>query len=114
MEKRAFRNAIPYLGFIIVITLFTICTSGKLLQPDNIKLITEQSILTLISSIGVLFVMTLGSLDFSQGSILGIVSIIAASVSRYNIPLAILLTVGAGAVIGLANGLLNEIGRAHV
>ena len=48
--------------------------------------------------------MTMGGLDFSQGSILGISSIVVCLVSKYSIPLAILAGIASGALIGAING----------
>ena len=98
---------IPFAGLIAVIVLFSILTSGELVTVRNMKLILEQAILVMVSCIGVLFVMTLGSLDFSQGSILGICSIIATTVSHSSLPLAVFLTLGGGLLIGLLNGTVH-------
>ncbi len=107
INKNTIKNIIPYLGLIIVIIPFTILSSGKLIAPNNIQLIFEQCIMIMISSTGVLFVMTMGGLDFSQGGILGITCIVAASAAKVNIPLSIVLTLAAGIGIGCANGLLH-------
>ena len=48
--------------------------------------------------------MTMGGLDFSQGSILGISSIVVCMLSKYSIPLAIIGGIAAGAAIGAING----------
>lgn len=48
--------------------------------------------------------MYMGGLDFSQGSILGIASIVVCVLSKYSIPLAILGGIAAGAAIGAING----------
>lgn len=51
--------------------------------------------------------MTVGGLDFSQGSILGLTSIIFCWVSQTNILLGILAAVLAGAAMGAFNGLFH-------
>ncbi len=53
---------------------------------------------------GVFFIMTMGGLDFSQGSILGIASIVVCMVSKTSIPLAIVAGIAVGAAIGAING----------
>jgi ribose transport system permease protein len=107
MNAKNLRVLMPYAGLILVVVLFSVLTGGKILDVANLKLILEQSIMVVLASIGVIFVMTLGSLDFSQGSILGICSIVAVSVSYSSIPLAIALTVLTGTAIGLLNGGLH-------
>ena len=53
---------------------------------------------------GVFFIMTMGGLDFSQGSILGIASIIVCILSKHGIAIAILGGIASGAIIGAING----------
>ena len=48
--------------------------------------------------------MTMGGLDFSQGSILGISSIVVCILSQKSIPLAIIGGIASGAAIGALNG----------
>jgi Ribose/xylose/arabinose/galactoside ABC-type transport systems, permease components len=61
----------------------------------------------MIASMGVFFIMTAGGLDFSQGSILGLSSIIFCWVSKTNILLAILAAIVTGAAMGAINGLFH-------
>ena len=63
-----------------------------------------QIYVTMIASTGVFFVMTMGGLDFSQGSILGMASIVVCLVSKTSIPLAIVAGIATGAAIGAING----------
>jgi len=105
--KNKLKNIIPYAGLILVFLLFVVLTSGRILNAKNIKMIVEQSILVIISSIGVVFVMSLGSLDFSQGSMLGIGSIVAAKLSYVSIPLAVAATILVCTAIGALNGFLH-------
>ena len=58
----------------------------------------------MIAATGVFFIMTMGGLDFSQGSILGIASIVVCMLSKISIPLAIVGGIAAGAAIGAING----------
>jgi ribose transport system permease protein len=67
------------------------------------KLILNQIYVVMISATGVFFIMTMGGLDFSQGSIMGIASIVVCMLSGKNMILAILGGILAGAVIGAFN-----------
>ena len=58
----------------------------------------------MIAAMGVFFIMTMGGLDFSQGSILGISSIVVCILSQKSIPLAIIGGIASGAAIGALNG----------
>ena len=93
LERPIVRTILPIAGFVIICVLFEILTNGRLFQPKNISLLLSQSYMLLISSIGVFMVMTMGGLDFSQGSMLGVASIVVCYLSHYNM---ILAAIGAG------------------
>jgi ribose transport system permease protein len=101
------RNLMPLFGFIAIVIIFSILTDGKIISPDNISLMLSQVYVLMIASTGVFMIMTVGGLDFSQGSILGLTSIIFCWVSQTNILLGILAAVLAGAAMGAFNGLFH-------
>ncbi len=105
--KSTLRSFGPLLGFVGIVVLFSILTGGKIVQPKNLSLMLSQVFVLMIASTGVFFVMTVGGLDFSQGSILGLASIIFCWVSQYNIPLAVIASVAAGAAMGAFNGFFH-------
>ena len=96
------RSALPIVGLIAVCIIFNILTKGSMWTSR--KLILNQVYVILISATGVFFIMTMGGLDFSQGSILGIASIVVCKLSGVSMPLAIIGGVAAGAIIGAFNG----------
>ncbi len=98
------RAVLPIIGLIFVALLFNVLSHGQLLAPANIKLLMSQVYVTMIAATGVFFIMSMGGLDFSQGSILGIASIVFCYLSRYNVPMAIIGGILAGAFIGAING----------
>lgn len=109
MKRHMLQRIIPYLGLVVVIVFFAVLTGGKTLQPNNLRLIAEQSLTVLISATGVLFVMSMGSLDFSQGSILAFSCYFAALVSGHSLALAAVVAIVIGALIGALNGYLNAV-----
>ena len=96
------RSLLPIVGLVVVFLLFNILTNFRMM--GNMSLVLSQVYVTMISAMGVFFIMTMGGLDFSQGSILGIASIVVCMLSRISIPLAILGGIVAGAAIGAING----------
>ena len=74
MERPIIRNIMPFAGFIFIVLLFAVLTKGQLYSMGSLKLLLSQSYVLLISCVGVFMVMTMGGLDFSQGSMLGICS----------------------------------------
>ena len=99
LERPIVRTVLPIAGFVIICVLFAFLTDGRLFQPKNLSLLLSQSYMLLISSIGVFMVMTMGGLDFSQGSMLGVASIVVCWLSHYNMILA--------AIGGVLNGYFN-------
>lgn len=100
-------SLMPFFGLLAIILVFSILTGGKIIEPRNLSLILSQVYVLMIASTGVFMIMTVGGLDFSQGSILGLTSIVICWVSQYNIPLAILAGMLTGALIGAFNGLFH-------
>ena len=96
------RSLLPVVGLIVIFLLFNFLTGFRMI--NNMSLAFSQVYVTMISAMGVFFIMTMGGLDFSQGSILGISSIVVCWVSKYSIPLAILAGIASGALIGAING----------
>ena len=78
-----FKAALPLIGFVIIILVPTIVATG------------------------VFFIMTLGSIDFTEGSTLGVASIVVSVLSFYSIPLAIAGGILTGAAIGAINGFFH-------
>ena len=97
----------PLIGLVGIIALFAILTGGKIIQGRNFSLMLSQVYVLMITSTGVFFIMTVGGLDFSQGSILGLSSIIFCWISQYNIFLAVIASILAGALMGAFNGFFH-------
>jgi ribose transport system permease protein len=104
MNRPLTRTVLPLVGLFIVIALFAILTGGRLIQPFNIELLLSQTYVLMIASTGVFLIMTMGCLDFSQGSMIAIASIVVCYLSTYSIPLSIIGGIATGAVIGAING----------
>ena len=68
------RSLLPIIGLIAVCIIFNVLTKGSMWNSR--KLILNQVYVVLIAATGVFFIMTMGGLDFSQGSIMGIASIV--------------------------------------
>ncbi|MBO6148628.1 MAG: ABC transporter permease [Lachnospiraceae bacterium] len=99
------RAILPVVGLVIIFILFNVLTNGRMIS--NMSLAFSQVYVTLIAAMGVFFIMTMGGLDFSQGSILGLSSIVVCMVSKTSIPLAIVCGILTGAAIGCFNGFFH-------
>ena len=80
------RSLLPIVGLVVIFLLFNVLTDFRMM--GNMSLVLSQVYVTMIAAMGVFFIMTMGGLDFSQGSILGISSIVVCILSQKSIPLA--------------------------
>lgn len=102
-----FKGLLPFIGLVVIIIVMNILTGGSILKPKRIRLLLSQVYYPMIVATGVFFIMTLGSIDFTEGSTLGVASIVISMLSFYSIPLAILGGVLTGAAIGAINGFFH-------
>lgn len=107
MDRPVTRAVLPVVGLVVIIALFAVLTQGRIVQPFSVNLLLGQIYMLMISATGVFLIMTMGCLDFSQGSMLAIASIVICYLSAYNLPLAILGGMATGAVIGAINGFFH-------
>lgn len=101
------QSILPILELIFILILFNYLTDGRILLAANIKLLLSQTYMLLIASMGVFFIMSMGCLDFSQGSMLGVSCIVTCYLSNYNIILAIVGGMVTGAAIGAVNAFFH-------
>ena len=102
-----FKALLPLIGFVVILVVLNIMTEGKILTPKKLRLLFSQIYYPTIVATGVFFVMTLGSIDFTEGSTLGVASIVISVLSFYSLPLAILGGILTGAAIGAINGFFH-------
>lgn len=101
----ALRQILPIVGLIAIFLLFNLLTDWGMVK--NLSIVFSSVYPLFIASVGVFFIMTMGGLDFSQGSILGLSSIVIAALSSKSIPLAIVCGVLTGALVGALNGFFH-------
>jgi putative multiple sugar transport system permease protein len=96
-----------YVAFALIIVLFAVLTDGALLQPQNISNIVVQNSYILILAIGMILIIIAGHIDLSVGSVVAVTGAIAAVLMVRNDvpwPLAVLITLIAGGLIGAWQG----------
>ncbi|MFB4307147.1 multiple monosaccharide ABC transporter permease [Actinomadura sp. GTD37] len=114
-EKPAPRRGLPvnlrqsgiYIAFGLIVALFAVLTDGQLLSPQNISNIIVQNSYILILAIGMILIIIGGHIDLSVGSVVAVTGAIAAVLMvEHSVPwpLAVLLTILAGAAIGAWQG----------
>lgn len=96
-----------YIAFGLIVALFAVLTDGQLLSPQNISNIIVQNSYILILSIGMILIIIGGHIDLSVGSVVAVTGAIAAVLMvEHDVPwpIAVLLTILAGAAIGAWQG----------
>lgn len=111
MEGRAL------LALILIIAVFALL-SDNYLDPGNLVTITKQVAFNAILALGMLMVILNGGIDLSVGSTVGLTGAVAGNLFRgLDLPLTqaimfpqvwviVVISVGVGALVGYANGLL--------
>ena len=79
MFTKNLRQSGILIAFVAITLLFTILTQGKLLGPQNVTNIVLQYSYILILAIGMLFVIVIGHIDLSVGSVMALVGAVAAT-----------------------------------
>jgi ribose/xylose/arabinose/galactoside ABC-type transport system permease subunit len=104
----------PEIGILLVILGLIIYMSirfERFLSIDNLMNIAKNYSDIGIGAVGITLVLLIGGIDLSVASVMalgGLVASIAMVWWGLPVPIAILLGIGAGAVIGLVNGLLIQ------
>jgi len=96
-----------YVAFALIVALFAILTHGSLLSPENMSNVLVQNSYILILSIGMILIIIAGHIDLSAGSVVAVCGAISAVLMvNHNVPwpLAVVLTLAAGALIGAWQG----------
>ncbi|MGR3781787.1 MAG: multiple monosaccharide ABC transporter permease [Albimonas sp.] len=94
-------------ALIVIMAFFQVATDGILLKPVNLTNLFLQNSYIVIMAIGMLLVIVAGHIDLSVGSVLGFVGALAAvMIVQWGLPwpVAGLLCLVAGAIIGMAQG----------
>ena len=98
---------IVYIIFVLCLIIFGIWLKGSFFSLSNLLNITRQAGAVSVMAIGMTFVIGLGHIDLSIGSVVAVSSLITAYILRDtgNPVLAVIVAIGFGAIVGLFNGL---------
>jgi ribose/xylose/arabinose/galactoside ABC-type transport system permease subunit len=98
----------PFLGLSLVTILFAVLTrdSGSFLTVYNWRTIAVQTVIVGTAALGMTMIIISGGIDLSVGSIVALVTVVAALLVR-DLHLPMLLALAAGVVLGGGCGLFN-------
>ena len=112
-QKSLLRTLLPIVVIALLLLIFYVI-NPRFLSTANVLNLLRQSAVLLIVASGLTFVILLGSIDLSIGAIVTFAAIVTAMLLKFTESpawLALLAGAGAGALIGLLNGLLVVVGR---
>jgi len=105
MQRPTLRGQIP-LATLLALAMVTSLLTPRFLSQVNLTNLLVQSSIMAVIAMGMTFVVVGGGFDLSVGSIVAFAGCVATAVMlRMGIPLGVLAGVGAGALVGLVNGL---------
>lgn len=109
--RAAKRNAVLLFFLVSVVAIAT--AAPGFLRPENIMAIARQSAVHGIMAIGMTLVILTGGIDLSVGSLLALCGVLCATLEHQGWPVLplVMVTVLAGGLFGLGNGLLITWGR---
>ncbi len=105
-KKIDINDYMVYIIFVVVLTIFAVWLGGTFFSMSNILNITRQAGATAVMAVGMVFVIGLGHIDLSIGSVVALSAMIIAMILRTtnNIILALAAGLALGAVVGAFNG----------
>src|ERR1700693_4373780 len=101
------RLEIRMLGLALLLGIVLTILSPHFLTSNNLLNVLDQSVVVGIVSIGMTFVILIGGIDLSVGSVAGLTGVLLGrGLEHFTIPVAIVLAIFAGMVLGLFSGTL--------
>jgi ribose transport system permease protein len=100
----------PFFGLIVVLGLFSLDSDVRpyLYTGANFKIILTQTVIVAVGALGMTMIIVSGGIDLSVGSAVALTSVLGATllVKGCSTAATVALTVLAGGLIGLVNGLV--------
>ena len=102
-------------GALIVAFIFLSFASPDFLTTNNLINIIEQNAVTAVIALGMTFVIITAGIDLSVGSTAAMTGVVGVVLIAHgmNWPLALLIAILAGGVVGLGNGLLISVAKLN-
>ncbi|WP_082989604.1 ABC transporter permease [Christensenella intestinihominis] len=124
ITKSQFKNTMfgkflkSYGGLIVVILammVFTTIINPVFLTGSNLLQLLINNNTIFLAGLGMTFVIISGGIDLSQGALAAFATMVLAMLVQAGVPgwIAILLTIAAGGLVGIVNGLIVAYGKIH-
>jgi ribose transport system permease protein len=101
------RLEIRMLGLVLILGIALSILSPHFLTSNNLLNVLDQSVVVGIVAIGMTFVILIGGIDLSVGSVAGLTGVLLGrGLEHFPIPVAIVLAVLAGMAVGFFSGVM--------
>jgi ribose transport system permease protein/putative xylitol transport system permease protein len=98
----------PFIAAVALIVFFSVMHSAFLTLPNLWNIIRQSSVL-LVASMGVTYVILIGSIDLSVGAVMTLAAVCSITLVPYIGEAGILVGLLVGGLCGAFNGLLNSV-----
>lgn len=107
-KKFDFYQYMVYIIFVLVLIFFAIWLGDSFFSASNLMNITRQTAMVSIMAVAMTFIIAGGQIDLSIGAIVALSALTSAKILEVtnNIPLAIIIPLILGILIGMFNGVL--------
>ena len=111
-QKATLQKLGPFIA-LLVVCVGLACLSPDFLTVGNVLDVTRQVSINAVISFGMTLTILLGGIDLSVGSILAVASVLTAILMKagWDAPLATLIGIVAGALMGAVNGVVIAKGK---
>ena len=103
---------VPYLAFVVIFIIFAVTSYDRFVTYRNFSIILQQAAVLAVVAFGMHFVITMGSIDLSVGSVLALSGMVGVGVAvnhgLWGLPVGILV----GVAVGLFNGLVYTVSQS--
>lgn len=97
---------VPYLAFLLIFAFFAIFSPDRFITYRNFTIILQQASVLAVVAFGMHFVIALGSIDLSVGSVLALAGMVGAGVAVNHGWVGLPVGIVVGGLAGLFNGLI--------
>src|SRR5689334_13948035 len=107
---RIIRGFGPVMGLLLVIGVFSLLvdTPGRLLSPNNLRIVLSQTVIVAIGAIGMTLIIISGGIDLAVGSTIALTGVVTALAINAGLPPSVALLSGilVGGLVGVVDGLV--------
>ncbi len=98
-------DIIPVITMLVILVFFAIVSKGNSVSAYNLKNVVTQAVPVAIGTLGVIFVVAIGSTDISVGANAAFSATVAALIAQYTaswllIPFAVIISTAIGVLLG--------------